>query len=309
MGLTYTIGTLSGLTGLSQHTIRAWEKRYEALTPLRTDTNRRLYQDADVQRLLLLKQVVESGHSIGQVAKLPTERLKDLASSSRPRPVSFVGDTVGDGPSVFLDSCRNAIFSLDGEALEDSLVRGNAAMGILGLLDGVVIPLLADIERGWSDGSIRISHEHLASAVLRTYLDRIRISMPGAPNAPRLLVTTPRNQNHEIGALMVAILAATQAWSVTYLGPNLPAEEIAHAASQCSARAVGLSLVFPSDDPSLPDELRTLRRKLNAKVPIIVGGRATSSYAEVLQEIKALVSHDLWSLRDTLHLVARTEAA
>ena len=297
------------MTGLSQHTIRAWEKRYEALSPVRTDTNRRLYQDADVARLLLLKQVVESGHSIGQVAHLPTEQLRELAGANRPRPVSFTADALGDGPAPFLESCRNAIVHLDGEALEDSLVRGNAAMGILGLLDGVVIPLLADIERGWTDGSIRISHEHLASAVLRTYLDRVRISMPGASNSPRLLVTTPRNQNHEIGALMVAILAATQAWSVTYLGPNLPAEEIAHSAAQCSARAVGLSLVFPSDDKELPDELRLLRKKLSPNVPIIVGGRATSSYISVLQEIKALVSIDLWSLRETLQVVGRTEAA
>ena len=297
------------MTGLSQHTIRAWEKRYEALNPSRTDTNRRLYRDADVERLLLLRQVVESGHSIGQVAQLPTDRLKELVSTNRFKPVNFAGEVVSDRPAPFLESCRNAIYQLDGEALEEGLVRGNAAMGILGLLDGVVIPLLADIERGWTDGSIRISHEHLASAVLRTYLDRIRLSMPGAPNAPRLLVTTPRNQNHEIGALMVAILAATQAWSVTYLGANLPAEEIAHAATQCAVRAVGLSLVFPSDDPELPYELRLLRSKLDARVPIIVGGRATSSYTPVLQEIKALVSHDLWSLRETLHEVARTEAA
>jgi methanogenic corrinoid protein MtbC1 len=182
-------------------------------------------------------------------------------------------------------------------------------MGILGLLGGVVIPLLNEIETGWTDGSIRISHEHLASAVLRTYLDRIRASMPGTPSSPRLIVTTPRNQHHEIGALMVAILAATQSWNVTYLGPNLPADEIVHVAKQLSANAIGLSLVFPVDDATLAEELMHLRAKLGGAIPIIVGGRATQNYAQPLLEIGAKVSQDLWSLRDILHEAASSRAA
>ena len=309
LSLTYTIGTLASLTGLSTHTIRAWERRYSALEPERTGTNRRVYTAQDVERLNLLRQSLALGHSIGQIASLSTDQLRAIIGGSRSK-VRTPLEAPYEGAAVaYLEACQIAVQNLDAEGLEESLVRGNAALGVLGLLDGVVIPLLEFIERGWTNGLVRISHEHLASAVLRTFLDRLRISMPVAGSAPRLLVTTPANQHHEIGALMVAIVAATQVWTVTYLGPNLPATEIAHAAKQCSASAIGLSLVFPTDDPAIPDELLKLRSLVGPMVPIIVGGRASEAYATPLQEINALVSQDLWSLRQVLRQAALIAAA
>jgi MerR family transcriptional regulator, light-induced transcriptional regulator len=78
-------------TGLTSHVIRVWEKRYAAVSPLRTSTNRRLYLDSDVERLQLLRRATLAGHSIGQIARLPTEGLRALVaadetvSASRPR--------------------------------------------------------------------------------------------------------------------------------------------------------------------------------------------------------------------------------
>ncbi|RYG19949.1 MerR family transcriptional regulator [bacterium] len=248
MGATYTIGTLAALTGLSAHTIRIWERRYGALTPQRSETNRRVYTDDEVERLKLLKHAVDSGHSIGQIANLPSDELQSLQVAQSPRPS---GDTSG-----FLSACIEAIQRLSPESLEGTLVRANAALGTMGLLEQVAIPLLATIETGYVSGTVRIAQEHMVSAVLRAYLGEIRASMPGGRSAPRILVTTPRNQHHEFGALMAAVVAAMQGWSVTYLGPNLPAEEIADAVRLSGARALALSIVYPSDDPELAQEMR-----------------------------------------------------
>ena len=305
MNPTYTIGTLSGLTGLSPHTIRAWERRYDALSPSRTDSNRRVYHDEDVERLSLLKQVVEAGHSIGQVANLPTDQLRSLESARKPLVQSLATELLVSDPAPYLLACRAALSKMDPEGLEEGLIRGQAALGVLGLLDTIVIPLIHEIETRWLEGSLSVSHEHMASAVLRTYLDQVRRSMPGASTSPRLLVTTPSHQQHEIGALMVAIVAATQAWSVTYLGPNLPAEDIAHAAHQISARAVALSLVYPTDDQALPGQLVMLREKLRADIPILVGGRATDFYKESLTAVTAHILPDLWSAREVLQSLAQ----
>jgi DNA-binding transcriptional MerR regulator/methylmalonyl-CoA mutase cobalamin-binding subunit len=308
MGAKYTIGTLAGLTGLSAHTIRAWERRHGALSPDRTDTNRRVYADQDVERLSLLRKLVEAGHSIGQVAHLPTEQLRTL-ESARGLKGRAIYRIHGDDPHSFVIACLKDLGGLDPEGLEENLVRGAAALGILGLLNGVVIPLLAEIEAGWLDGSVPISHEHMASAVLRTYLDRVRMSISGPPNGPRLLVTTPSNQHHEIGALMVSIFAAMQSWRVTYLGPNLPATEIARAARNCGAHAIGLSIVFPTDDDVMPGELRLLRRELGPSTPILVGGRAAGSYESILEEIGAEICNDLADLREPLDRIARKSMA
>ena len=299
LGLTYTIGTLSGLTGLSQHTIRAWERRYNALTPGRSDTNRRIYSEEDLHRLSLLKRAIECGHRISHVAQIPTERLRTIDSPIYAEP-SLIQSTDVESAGPYLASCLNSLSRFDPEGFEEALVRGNAALGILGLLDGVVIPLIYQVEARCIERSLSISQEHMMSAVLRTFLDKVRTSMPGSQHAPRILVTTPRSQLHELGALMVSIIAATQTWSVLYLGTNLPAEEIANGVYRSSARAVALSIVFPTDDQTLDAELRLLRAKLGSSTSIIVGGRAAHNYAGVLEEIGAIVCPDLWALRDSL---------
>ena len=69
-------------TGLSAYVIRIWEKRYGAVEPERTATNRRLYSDEQIERLALLREITQAGQSIGYVAKLPTEQLKQIAAAS-----------------------------------------------------------------------------------------------------------------------------------------------------------------------------------------------------------------------------------
>jgi hypothetical protein len=96
--------------------------------------------------------------------------------------------------------------------------------------------------------------------MVRSVLGALRVAQTPEPGAPELIVTTPSGQAHELGALMAASMASSQGWKVTYLGPNLPAEEIVAAAGRRGARAVALSVVFPADDARLYDELRRLRR-------------------------------------------------
>ena len=74
----YPIRAVVRRTGLTAHVIRVWEKRYGAVSPMRTPTNRRLYSDSDVERLQLLHRAMLAGHSIGQIAQLPNERLRAL---------------------------------------------------------------------------------------------------------------------------------------------------------------------------------------------------------------------------------------
>ena len=114
------------------------------------------------------------------------------------------------------------------------------------------------------------------------------------------MVTTPAGQVHELGALTAAATAATLGWQPVYLGCNMPAEEIVYAVQANGARALALSITYPSDDPRLPDELRRLRRHLPKETAIVVGGRACSGYREVLREIAAVPGTDLETLCSAL---------
>jgi DNA-binding transcriptional MerR regulator/methylmalonyl-CoA mutase cobalamin-binding subunit len=296
----YTVGTVAELCDLSQHTIRAWERRYGAVSPDRSATNRRLYDDEDLNRFRILKKLVDRGHTIGQIAPLPTDALESmLRAESLPGPANALKD-----PGEFLSEAQNALERLNAPALEDALVSGGAHLGVSVFIESVVIPLIREIETGWTDGKISIYQEHFATAALRTHLDRLRQSLRSPPSAPTIVITTPLNQHHELGALIVSLIAALQNWRAVYLGPNLPASEIAGAVNRLRGQAIGLSIVYPKNDPLLEVELRQIRHLAPAKIPIFVGGSGASSYSATLTEIEATVITNFPDFRLALHRLA-----
>jgi DNA-binding transcriptional MerR regulator/methylmalonyl-CoA mutase cobalamin-binding subunit len=288
------IKSVTQRTGLNAHIIRIWEKRYGAVTPDRTATNRRIYSDGDIERLTLLRQLTQSGHSIGLVAKLPTERLRELATTASPLSSPTANPTeVASTAAALLADCLEAVRALDARGMEGALKRAETALGALGMLQRVASPLAQALGAQWREGSMTAAHEHFATAVLRTHLALAAKSFAAGPDNPVLLVATPAGQLHELGALLFSTLAASLGWQVTYLGASLPAAEIAGAARQQRVRAVALSLVYPEDDPSLEGELTRLRELLPSGVRIIVGGRAMPSYRDACQKIGALKTQDL----------------
>lgn len=288
-------------TGLSAHVIRIWEKRYGAVEPERTDTNRRLYSDEQIERLSLLRDITQSGHSISHVAKLPTDKLRGLARESHGANGSPARALApAPGAPAFLDECVAAVKSLSAQALEDTMQRAATELGAQGLLQRVVAPLVQTLGDLWRDGTITAAHEHFASAVIRIFLGHAARPFAGTDSAPVLVVATPAGQIHELGALLVAAAAANLGWHVTYLGASLPAAEIAGATRQNRARAVALSLVYPEDDPRLEGELTRLHESLPPEVTLLVGGRAMPAYQEVLARISATQVKDLSHLSSTL---------
>jgi DNA-binding transcriptional MerR regulator/methylmalonyl-CoA mutase cobalamin-binding subunit len=290
----HAIKAVAQQTGLSAHVIRIWEKRYKAVEPKRTGTNRRLYSDEQVQRLVLLRDLAAAGHKIGVIAPLPTATLSKLAAQVP----AGEGTRAEAPPGSLLERCLAAVNNLDSRALETALKRGAVELGAQGLLHRLIAPLAQQIGDLWRDGVITAAHEHVASAVIRVFLGQTAKVFAATEGAPVLVVGTPAGQLHELGAMLAAAAAANLGWSVTYLGPSLPAAEIAGAACHSQARAVALSLVYPEDDPRLENELLRLRELLPPEIPILAGGRAATAYGDTLA--KAGVS----PIRDLHHFCA-----
>ncbi len=299
MALLFPIQVVSRRTGLTQHLIRAWEKRYGAVSPRRTVTNRRLYTDHEIARLHLLCQLTQAGHPISSIARLPLEELRSLfgqmqsseaetsVATPSPRPLS---PAVSEAFIVqFVEEALVAICKLNDSALENLLNRAARELGHPELLQTAIAPLVQRIGDQWESGRLQVVHEHFASSVLRTFLGTAAKASALPEAAPVLVVATPVGQFHELGAVLVAAVASNKGWRVKYLGTNLSATEISSAAIQCQARAVGLSLVYPAHDPHLPAELLALRNSLPATVPLLVGGRAAASYMDTLVSIHALL--------------------
>lgn len=305
--LYFPIKIVAQRTGLSPHVIRMWERRYQAVTPQRTPTHRRLYSAADIARLTLLHQAILAGHSIGQLAHLPTKKLLALMDSEATPSVQrsqMVSHGEG-GVSVraALAACLRAVEQLDAEGLEEVLARAAVEFGQVMLVEQIIPPLMQKIGDLWHGGHLRVAHEHLASAVVRTVLGSHSHFSLASTLAPHLIVATPAGQVHELGALVVAATAAAEGWRVTYLGPNLPAQEIAGAAALRQAKAVALSIVYPADDPHLRQELHNLRRFLGKEVVVLVGGRAAAEYRDVFETIHAVHCLDITGFRAALAAV------
>lgn len=308
----YPIRAVARLTGLSEHVIRIWEQRYAAVEPARTATNRRLYGQEHIERLILLRQATQGGHGISQVAKLPTGDLRRLAAKAAPlRDAAPVAKPAAQSAVSFVDECLAAIKALNTPALEEVLKRGARELGALGLLQRVIAPLAQSLGDAWRDGAITAAHEHFATAALRVFLGNAARPFGSLAQAPVLVVATPAGQIHELGALIVSAMAADLGWQVTYLGASLPAAEIAGAALQCQAKAVALSLVYPEDDPRLEGELTLLRESLPAETALLVGGRAVAAYRRLLVRLGAVpidgLAH-LGTVLDGLRKVRKTTA-
>ena len=315
----HPIKTVAWQTGLSPHVIRAWEKRYQTVQPTRSEGKQRLYSTADIERLTVLRQATEAGFSIGTIASLPTEsvqalltkavgtqRVVDSAETGQTDlvkiglPLSFV-DPGMEEIGGFLDGAFEAVLRTDAERLEGLLERASVSLGQMRLLSDLVVPLVERIGEGWIKGQVKVAQEHVATAVLRTFLGHIARPIALHPRAPVLVVTTPSGQHHELGAIIVAAAATGIGWRVVYGGACLPAEEIASMAIEQRARAVGLSVVHPTDDPALSLELQLLRRLLPPSTPILVGGRASAAYQAEIDAVGAMRVGSLESLRQLLN--------
>ncbi|MDZ7266927.1 MAG: MerR family transcriptional regulator [candidate division KSB1 bacterium] len=308
----YPIKIVARRTGLSPHVIRIWERRYDAVVPQRSHSNRRLYCEADIERFILLRKVCELGHGIGQVAKLSTEELRQILSSeitampatnltpAQPASASKQLSANSLPEAAHREACLAAVRNLDAIALDRAIAHGAVKLSRPVLIDQVLVSLICEVGEAWQAGSMRVIHEHLLTAAIKSFGATLRSSQEHRPGAPGMVVTTPAGQIHELGALLAAITASDMGWRTTYLGPNLPAEEIAAALEYNQAQAVALSIVHPNDDPLLENELRRLRRYVPSSVNIIVGGRAAGSYQRVLNEIGAKQITTLAEFREKL---------
>ena len=188
----------------------------------------------------------------------------------------------------------------DAEALGQALSRADVDLGQARALERVIMPLMEQIGTMWKEGGMRIAHEHMATAFVTHHIGSFLANFRYPAHAPALVIATPLGQLHEAGALAAGVVAAMEGWRPLYLGPNLPADEIAGAVKMSGARAVALSLVFPLDDSRLPAELSRLRRLLPNNIQILAGGRAAEAYETSIESGDIIKISDLDRLRSQL---------
>lgn len=278
----HPIRVVASRTGLSPDTLRVWERRYGVVEPGRSDGGQRLYSDADVERLTLLVRATGAGRNISQVADLSDAELRRLVAEDEAA-VATRGGEVADGrPSgridaAFLEASLAAVNALEPARFDAVLRQAAFALGAAVFIEAVLAPLLHEIGRRWEAGDLSPAYEHAASAVIRRRLESLAPSFDVSDDAPMVVVATPAEERHELGAMLAAAVAAAAGWRVTYLGADLPADEIAAAARRTDADLVALSVVYPAHPDRLSTDIQEMRRSIPTATPLVVGGHGAAA--------------------------------
>jgi DNA-binding transcriptional MerR regulator/methylmalonyl-CoA mutase cobalamin-binding subunit len=312
----HPIQVVSLRTGLSKDVLRAWERRYDVVEPSRTDTGRRMYSDDDIDYLRLLRKASGAGRGLKQMAQLSRAELArlveedeaarelqqaeeaELAVAAR---LEVRTEEGGATATELITECLAAVEALDRDWLHETLSRAVVTLPPAVLVEQMIAPLMQRIGQMWWERRLNPRHEHLASTGVRATLDQVIGALERrGPGRPHIVCATPDRQRHEIGAMLVAVTAAAAGWRVTFLGADLPVDEIAAAAVSLEASGVAISLVHPEDDPELPVSIRRLRQLLLPDTRLFAGGRAASAYRDALEDAGAEVFGDVVSLRHRL---------
>jgi DNA-binding transcriptional MerR regulator len=287
----YPIRAVSKLTGIAIDTLRAWERRYHAVTPDRTGRGR-LYSDADVHRLLLLQTALEGGHAIGQVALLSDAELQDIARAAFPLP-SARPEAAPRAVSPELQPLLDAIEVFDYAKTNEELSRLALLLSPAGLVYDVVLPVMRLAGENWENGSFQIAQEHMLSACMRSLLGGlVRLRRP-PDGAARLLLTTPTSELHEFGILSAAMLAVSHDLQIAYLGPDLPAPDILAAAEKCAPQAVVLGIMETNATLAVRNHVQRVAAELPASIELWLGGTGAAEVAGGAERRGALVLQDL----------------
>ena len=204
---TYRIGAAARLTGLSEHLIRVWERRYGAVQPHRTASGVRLYSEQDLTRLRSLKRATDHGHAIGGIAALDSRQLERLGGEGTPG--LWVEVSPEAAGSKLVEELLAAVESLDLTGAEAAIGRADVSLGPRATALSVLMPVLREVGDRWERGDFSVAQEHAAAAMVRDYLGTVVRALGRNEASPLALSTTPPGDLHEFGALVAAVYAAS----------------------------------------------------------------------------------------------------
>jgi DNA-binding transcriptional MerR regulator len=258
----YPIRTVSSMTGVNPITLRAWERRYGLIRPERTQSRRRLYTQHDIDQIHQILTLLDEGITISQVSKM-------LKGKQRPpRPAA------GDRWAQEREQMIAAITRFDEDALNRIYNEALAQYPIDIVTRRLVMPLLEELGRRWTNKEGSIAEEHFFGVYLRNKLGaRFHYQSVEAKGA-RILAACLPGEQHEIGLLLFALAAQAQGYRFILLGADLPIEELRAAARHSQARAIVLSATLRE---TLERQLTALARlTADLDIPVFIGGACTT---------------------------------
>jgi len=246
------IGELSRRLGVSDHVLRAWERRYGLLRPVRTTGGFRLYSEADLDRVRRMQAYLEQGLSAAEAARaaLDGEPPADLGAGGPAHHLRLT-DAVA--------TLAAALDEFDEPAAHAVLDRLLSTLTVETVLRDVVLPYLRALGDRWERGEVSVAQEHFASNLIRGRLAGLAQGW-GHGRGPRAILACVPNELHDIALLAFGIVLNRNGWRIEYFGADTPIDDLIRRAGAERPHRVVLAATSPERLDGLTDDLTRLAR-------------------------------------------------
>jgi MerR family transcriptional regulator, light-induced transcriptional regulator len=302
----YTIKQASLRSGVSVPLLRAWERRYAVVEPVRSANGYRLYDDDAIARLRAMRALVEGGRTASQAAA-------ELALSERATLERLAAGQGEDGSAEWVAAATasalagsliprfvTAAAALDEPAVERVLDEALAATSFEAAVTDVIFPALVEVGDAWARGDLDVSGEHAASSAVHRRLGAAFEAAGRAPGTPLVLVGMPAQAHHELAALAFATAARRGGLDAVYLGPDLPTDAWLHAAASSRVRAAVLGTVMGGDALAARETLLALRAAYPSLICAVGGRHADAARVDGTMRLPDSLPAAVLELRDAL---------
>jgi len=266
----YSIKQASIRSGVSVPLIRAWERRYGVVSPKRTPSGYRLYDDHAIATLMRVRELTESGWTASEASRAVIEG-EVTVPAARPQPATYINSEEAHAEAAdlitrFVQSAAAMDIAATGAVLDEIFARGSYEA----IVDDLLMPALIALGSAWSDGKLDVAAEHAASAAIHRRLSAL-YEAAATVEDPLVVVGLPPGSRHELGALAFAVALRRRGVGVLYLGPDVPVASWVHVIEQNRARVAVMSVVQDVDRGSALDVANALR-DIGGSPALAVGG-------------------------------------
>ncbi|HEX5675293.1 MAG TPA: MerR family transcriptional regulator [Azonexus sp.] len=274
----FNIAAVERDTGLSKDVLRMWERRYGFPIPDRNGNGERSYPAEQVERLRLIKRLMDAGHRPGKLIATSTEDLSALAP--RRSVPAAAGDGAGEAAAE-LTKLLALIKQHDVPGYQQAMQQRLARQGLHHFVQDTIAPLTRHVGAAWEEGSVEVFEEHLFTELTKRLLRQAIAALPGGSRSPRIVLTSVPDEPHVLGLLMAEALLALEGAECIPLGTQMPLLEIGRAAEAHRADIVALSFSAAFPQRQIPGLLQQLSLILPAGSELWAGGSGVARVAKM----------------------------
>ena len=297
---THRIHRVAKLTGLSRDVIRVWERRFGLLQPTRGANRYRNYSDEDVALLRYLKEQLDAGASIGDLARLGREELVTRVRTTVPR-AAIVDNTF----DRLLRELLSALDPFDRISFEKRLNGAVAVVPFEEALHGILLPLQEQVGQRWHDGRINIAIEHYVTNQIQQKIFAALNQLPVAEFGAKVIVACPPGEEHNIAALAVAYRCRVRGCRVYYLGANVPIASLGKLCREVEPDLTILSFPVALPEAKAAELLQALAHELRPSTTVMAGGNGTLAMRDHFATSKIDVLENFGELDKKLDQITR----